>query len=201
MCKSVATQIAQGVGGEQLSRKFSNIRSARRAEVRSMLSGFWFLLFFGALWLIIGTLGSHMGRPGKLLVTLFICAITGGLAYVGLSLFAGQPTAYEQNQWAQIRGPFITINVVQYLTISLVVFFAIRRHRQDLILVLISAVVAIHFIFLAPLFTYRIYYLTAAAILAADGLAMAMPPTYRGVLASIATGGVLWGTSLLLLQN
>jgi hypothetical protein len=160
-------------------------------------SGFFFLLFFGALWLILGALVSPVGRPLKLLATLFICALTVSLTHFGLPSSAGQPTSHEQNDWVQIRGPFIIINVVQYLAIFLVVFFSIRRRRQDLILVLISAVVGIHFLFLAPLFGYRIYYLTAAAILAGDGLALTMPPIRRSVFASVATGAILWVTLLL----
>jgi hypothetical protein len=165
--------------------------------MKSVQSGFFFLLFFGALWLILGALVSPVGWPLKLLATLFICALTVSLTHFALPSSAGQPTSHEQSQWVQIRGPFMIINVVQYLAIFLVVFFSIRRRRQDLIIVLSSAVVGIHFLFLAPLFGNRIYYLTAVAILAGDGLALTMPPIRRSVFASVATGAVLWVTLLL----
>src|SRR4030088_1313043 len=99
--------------------------------MRSVQSGFFFLLFFGALWLILGALVSPVGRPLKLLAILFICALTVSLMHFGLPSSAAEPTLHEQNEWAQIRGPFIIINVVQYLAIFLVVLFSIRRRRQD----------------------------------------------------------------------
>jgi hypothetical protein len=163
------------------------------------MNGYLFLTCFGTVWLVLGCFVAPLGRKLRWLPLSLLVIIAIALIYRGFTPNAYSTSAGGAAAWARIKGPFIAINVAQYFAIFLIVALAIRKNRRDLIYPLISATVGIHFLALAPIFTFPAYYLTGGLILCADGVSFIIGISYRRAFVCLVTGIILWGTALLTL--
>jgi len=154
--------------------------------------GVIFLGSFGAVWLIGGVFIA--GRATPAVVALLAAAalfLLGGAAW--LRARATPDPASEESE--RTGRAFVQVNIAQYVAMALAVMGARLAHRPDLIPVLISGVVALHFLPLARLFGNPVYYVTTPVILLLDAVAVVRHAHESAPAAAIATGVVLWCTA------
>ena len=99
--------------------------------------------------------------------------------------------------WAK-KGPrFGIITALEWVGCGIVVALALGFHRMDLLAVGISLVVGAHFLPLASLFDFPVYYVTGVAIILCDVVSVAR---FHGhaltAMSGIVTGAILWLTAI-----
>lgn len=162
-----------------------------------MSVAFLILVGFGSVWLALGalTMPTHRAVRAATCLGVIVCA---ALLLAAAPTSVARAAAESDRWWAGVKNPFIAVNIAQYFAIAAVVIAGRRQRRPDLILPGISAVVGIHFLFLAQILGYPSYYLTGAAMVLADAASLALPRLWRPSAASLASGVILWASALLI---
>jgi len=99
--------------------------------------------------------------------------------------------------WAKRGRKFGIITALEVVGCGIVVALAVGFHRMDLIAVGISAVVGAHFLPLAGLFDFPVYYVTGVTIILCDLVSLSR---FHGdaitAMSGIVTGAILWLTGI-----
>jgi len=154
--------------------------------------GVIFLGGFGAVWLIGGAFLAGRASPAALAMLAAGTVLLLGAAFVLRRRAVPDPASEESERVGRI---FVQVNLAQYVAMALAVIGARIAGRPDLIPVLISCVVALHFLPLARLFGNPVYYLTTPMIILLDGLAVLRHGHQSAPAAAVATGALLWATA------
>ncbi len=160
---------------------------------------------FGALWFISAAqLMSRLNWRVGIAIAVFSFAF--GLAAVRQLLRArhlpstSQLSADQKAVAARIRRRFGIVLAFEWVPIFAAAVVLNRLNRRELIVPAIALIVGLHFIPLAAIFRGRLYYWTAAAMVAATLAAFAISnPIARQVTICAACGVILWITAALLL--
>jgi hypothetical protein len=106
-------------------------------------------------------------------------------------------SAQRDEFWARTGKKFATITILEGVGCGIVVLLVVIFHRMDLLAAGISFVVGLHFLPLARLFRFPVYYASGIAIILCDLLSWALlrfQSITFGV--GVATGTVLWITAI-----
>jgi len=164
------------------------------------------LVLFGAVWYVLAVLSIAAGTA--LLLCLFLgVVILAGLAVAVLRLArkvrAETPlvaaTEAQRAERARVSITFGVVNAVQWLLAFGVVVLANVLGIPDRIAALIEIIVGLHFIPLARLFSVRLYYVTAVAMVLAGIASFAVRGTAGAALAAGSASLVLWATAACIL--
>lgn len=165
-----------------------------------MLAGLMILNMFGVVWLVLGVTRSPLRSMSRILAAGAILLLSGALLYFSVHAMQHRHVqALSGAAWTRLKWGFTAVNVAQYLAIVAVIVWALNAKRRDILMALISMVIGIHFLFLAPLFHLPLYYCTGVAILLIDLQALRMREDLRNPWAAYGTGIVLWGTVVAML--
>jgi hypothetical protein len=158
-----------------------------------MSVGVIFLGAFGAVWLTGGVILAGWAKLSVLASLAAGAALLLGGAFVLRRRAVPDPASAESERVGRI---FVQVNMAQYVAMALAVIGANLAGRRDLIPVLISCIVALHFLPLARLFNNPVYFVTTPAIIMLDGLAVLRHGHQSAPAAAVATGVVLWCTAV-----
>ncbi len=167
--------------------------SSLSGRVHNIAGGTIFMSIFGTIWLVLAALFS--GRANALVL---IPLAAGAILITGAGRRLRRMTAPDgaSADSARVWRSFMVINIAQYAAMAVAIIGANLAGRQDLIPLLISVVVALHFLPLARLFQRPVYWGTASAILLFDAYALVHAPHDTAARAAMATGSVLWATAV-----
>lgn len=157
-----------------------------------------FFAFFGAAWLILGSIRSGHGKA----------LVIAPIILTALALFAFAYRRYKQNNSAisaQTGSPsekrrfrlFNIINLAQWILILIAINVLVNLHLSAWIIPAILLIVGTHFLPLARLFSYPPHYITAAALILTAALyPFLAPPGPRSSMGCFLAGIVLWLSAL-----
>jgi len=154
--------------------------------------GVTFLGGFGAVWLTGGALLAGWATPAVLALLAAGAILLLGGALLLRRRAVPDPASAESERVGRI---FVQVNIAQYVAMALAVIGARVAGRADLIPVLISCIVALHFLPLARLFNNPVYFVTTPAIILLDLYAVLRHGHNSAPSAAVATGAVLWCTA------
>ncbi len=162
------------------------------AAARGRAMGALVMGAFGSAWLLGG-----VAVAGLATLAVLVMILAGSVGLVAFALWRlrrlGPAEAHPDNR--RVSRRFLRINAAQWAAIAVAVVALNLLARTDLIAVVISLIVAAHFLPLARLFHRPLYYLTAAALLAVDIYALTRPVGSSEVPAMLGSGLILWVTA------
>jgi len=160
--------------------------------------GAMFFAFFGAVWLVAGSVRSGRGTP-TLLGAIILCAIIiVAIAYrrykahsIARHAEAESPAAKRRSRWFNI------INAAQWIAILIAVNVLIRLHLAAWSVPACIFIVGLHFLPLARLFAYLPHYVTGVALmLVAVVYPFAVPFGPQSSIGCLCSGIILWISAL-----
>lgn len=177
-------------------------------RLKGMGVGSLFLSLFGALWMLLALdasswiwLAACILLPASLLV----------MRAIGLLLASTQVRARESppslDELARIRGVnrrFATVFLVEFGLIAVAANLLAHWGRQDWTPLVIAAIVATHFLPLARVFAYPLYYWTGGIELAACALIALFLRAHLAAadpLVGVMMALTLWGTVIIVLAQ
>jgi hypothetical protein len=173
-----------------------------------MIVGAAVLLFFGAVWLLVGL---YTGRysPGWLRTALLLAGLALA-ASIGVltsrashpTHIAPQPKAEQTTAGRQMGSRFGLIVGVEGTAIMLVVLLLNATHHSDYIVCAIAMIVGLHFLPLASLFGAFVYYATGllGCVIGIAGCFVPQPVLRQRVV-GLSFGLLLWTTAAVIVAQ
>ena len=159
-----------------------------------MKAGFLIVLAFSALWGEVALLTAGL-RNAALVLPVLISAV---LAFYGAGRFQPKLSSTDGGRIWKLVGRW---SALQGAAIFLAAQVLGRMGRPALIAPVIAVIVGLHFIPLARGIPRTKYYVTAASLVAAGLIAMALPRQIGPTAASAAAALILWATAISLLAD
>ncbi|GGD79252.1 DUF7010 family protein [Paenibacillus nasutitermitis] len=182
--------------------------------VRGTASGVFFMAFFGTLWAYTGVMGLQGwgGVPLLLVaaVTIGIALFIGGVSLIRASRgLKNQVSSADLNSRKSTRFWFNIISAAQGLAIVITIVVCNATRHPELIPLIITIIVGVHFLPLAHLFQVRLYYFTGALLCLLAIITLLFVPekvtlgehqidAFMSVV-GLGSALILWGTSLAIL--
>ncbi|HUI84146.1 MAG TPA: hypothetical protein VL240_07980 [Candidatus Binatia bacterium] len=165
------------------------------------------LTFFGCVWLGLG-LASLTMNPLWLAVALALLAVallvpSFGIFRMGYEAAhrAGPMTEEQKRVQRRMGRAFGIIFAAEGLLIFVAVNVLNNLHREQYVLTAIAAIVGLHFLPLARLYRFPLYY-AVGVLMVLDGFAsLALPAPGRNTTLALSVGAVLWLTCAALIRR
>ena len=160
-------------------------------------TGALIMAVFAAVWWVVGMIASGHGSPW--LVALGV-AVTAAVATAALRRRRGRAEVSPVE--ASRRGRLVGVaSAVEGLLILVAINVVNNLGRPDLAAPVVAIVVGLHFLPLARRLPARLYYLTAALLVAVGAVGFALPAgAFRLLVVCVGAACALWLTSLAVLR-
>lgn len=177
--------------------------SISKAAVHGPAIGTLFMAFFGLLWSLTGVAGLQ-GWGGLYVLSIFVPGIA--LVFGGISLLRTSrkiETSLGPDQEALSKEEkrlgfwFNLIFIVQGLAIGITIFVCNMMNQTDLIPIVITMIVGIHFYPLAILFKIRKYHITGSLLILLALIALLAIPASLSIV-GLGSALILYITGLLI---
>lgn len=163
------------------------------------------LIFFGTAWLVAWSMlrwPTTARRTASLLsIGIFAAALLVGAVHARRADRAALRSQSSREYWRSVRRPFHLINAAQWVLIIVLANILGYVGLAAWIIPMIILVVGVHFLPLARIFAFRLYYATGAAMIV---LAVCYPLLARhgpsDPIGCLLSGVILWATGLYMLR-
>jgi MFS family permease len=192
-----------GVIKEEMMMILIHSSSISKAAVHGPAIGTLFMAFFGLLWSLTGVAGLQ-GWGGLYVLSIFVPGIA--LVFGGISLLRTSrkiETSLGPDQEALSKEEkrlgfwFNLIFIVQGLAIGITIFVCNMMNQTDLIPIVITMIVGIHFYPLAILFKIRKYHITGSLLILLALIALLAIPASLSIV-GLGSALILYITGLLI---
>lgn len=169
--------------------------------------GVLMMTLFGAAWLAWGLqtkleaspwLGAALVLPAiVLLVSCFGMFQSGRQA----AKRAAPLTADQKREQGRMGRMFGIIFGAEGLLIFLAVYALVNLHLEPYIITAVAAIVGLHFLPLAKLFRFPLYYWIGGVMVADALISLTLPSAIREITVGLSMGAILWLTCVLVLRR
>ena len=169
--------------------------------------GVMMMTLFGTAWLAWGLQNVRTDSPW-LIAALVLPAIAllvpcFGMFQIGrrAGKQAAPLTAIQKRAQRQLGRMFGIVFGAEALLIFLAVTALTHFHLEPYIMTVVAAIVGLHFLPLARLFRFPLYYWVGGVILADALVTLALPVPSREIAVGLSMGAILWVTCVLVLRR